>query len=186
MIWIIIVVLVCEVAVLLKLMLSYRQRAHRMFLVQDPLRNRIKRHRERLQELAQQIRQSSDEGVASLEREMAAQTLRCSFAANTVADLDAEAHEAQPEAAQDTGDADGEEDEEDEVEGIVGGRVGGAGVYTVDLDSERLHPVEMVQSIRHELEDAYEYMRGIRRDIGIIQHTTSRLGPAAGKDEKES
>ena len=33
---------------------------------------------------------------------------------------------------------------------------------------DRLCPVEMVQSIRHELEDAYEYMRGICRDIDII------------------
>ena len=178
MIWIIIVVLVCEVVVLLKLLLSYRQRAHRMLLVQDPLRNRIKRHRETLQELAKQIRESSDEGIAGLEREMAAQTLSCGYAGNTVAELDAEAHEAQPEAEPEE-ETDAAEDEGDAGEGIVGGR-GSGGVYTVDLDSDRLHPVEMVQSIRHELEDAYEYMSGIRRDIGIVQHTASRLGTAGG------
>jgi len=47
--------------------------------------------------------------------------------------------------------------------------------YTVDLDSDRIHPVEMIQSIRHELEDAHDYMSGIRRDIEIVQHTASRL-----------
>ena len=95
MIWIIVVVLVCEVVIMLKLLMSYRQRAHRMFLVQDPLNQRIKKHKDNLQELGQQIRGSSEEGVSKLEKRMAEQTVRCGYAGNTFAELDAEAHEAE-------------------------------------------------------------------------------------------
>ncbi len=171
MIWIIVVVLVCEVVILLKLLMSYRTRAHRMFLVQDPLNQRIKKHKDNLQELGQQIRGSSEEGVSKLEKLMAEQTVRCGYAGNTAAELDAEAHEAQG-----VEEPDAEEEEEEEEEGMGDGIIGKVGgLYTVDLDSDRVHPVELVQSIRHELEDAHDYMSGIRRDIEIIQHTASRL-----------
>jgi len=172
MIWIIVVVLVCEVVVLLKLLMSYRQRAHRMFLVQDPLNQRIKKHKDKLQELGQQVRKSTDDGISKLESKIAEQTIRCGFAGNTAAELDAEAHEAQGVEEPDPSAEEEEEEEEEMGDGIVG-KVGG--LYTVDLDSDRMHPVEMIQSIRHKLEDAHEYMGGIRRDIEIVQHTASRL-----------
>ena len=179
MIWILVVVLICEVVILLKLMMSYRARAHRMFLVQDPLRQRIRKHQEKLEELAQQIRKSTDEGVDKLEKRMAEQTVRCGYAGNTAAELDAEAHEAQGDDP--TEEEDEDEEEEDAGEGIIG-KVGG--LYTVDLDSDRLHPVEMIQGIRHELEDAYEYMAGIRRDIEIVQHTAARIGTGEKSEAK--
>ena len=99
---------------------------------------------------------------------MAEQTIRCGYAGNTAAELDAEAHEAEG-----VEEPDQEEEEEEAVGDGTIGKVGG--LYTVDLDSDRIHPVEMIQSIRHELEDAHGYMSGIRRDIEIVQHTASRL-----------
>ena len=180
MLWVIIVVLVCEVAVMLKLLLSYRQRAHRMLLVQDPLKERIQKHKDALADLSQQIRKSTDEEVAKLEKRMAEQTVRCGYAGNTAAGLDAEAREAQGvEEPDPNGD---DEAEEDGTGGIVG-KVGG--LYTVDLESERLQPVELIQAIRHELEDAHDYMTGIRRDIEIIQHTASRLASSSDKEESK-
>jgi hypothetical protein len=176
-IWVIVVVLVCEVVVILKLLLSYRHRAHRMHLVQDPLKQRIKRHEDTLVELGQQIRGSTEEGVSKLQKKMAGQTIRCGYAGNTAAELDAEAHEAEG-----VEEPDPEEEEEEETgDGIVG-KVGG--LYTVDLDSDRIHPVEMVQSIRHELEDAHDYMSGITRDIEIIEHTASRLSSVKKSEAK--
>ena len=154
---------------MVRLLMGYRERAHRMFLVQDPLNQRIKKHKDKLQELGQQVRKSTDEGISKLESRMAEQTIRCGYAGNTAAELDAEAHEAEG-----VEEPDQEEEEEEEAmgDGIIG-KVGG--LYTVDLDSDRIHPVEMIQSIRHELEDAHDYMSGIRRDIEIVQHTASRL-----------
>ena len=166
MIWVIVVVLVCEVVVILKLLLNYRQRAHRMFLVQDPLKQRIKKRQDTLLELGQQIRGSSEDGVFKLEKRMADQRVRCGYADDTAAELDAEAHEAQGVEEPDLGE---EEDAGDRIVGKVNG------LYTVDLDSDRIHPVEMIQSIRHELQNAPDYMNGIRRDIEIIQHTVSIL-----------
>lgn len=168
MLWVIIVVLVCEVVVMLKLLLSYRQRAHRMLLVQDPLKQRIQKHKETLANLGQQIRKSTDEGVAKLEKRMAEQTMRCGYAGNTAADLDAEAREAQGVEEPDL-------IEEEGGDGIVG-KVGG--LYTVDLESDRLHPVEMIQSIRHELEDAHG---GLEQQIEAVQNTKSQINEAMSR-----
>jgi hypothetical protein len=175
-IWILIVVLVCEVVILLKLLLNYRQRAHRMFLVQEPLRQRIKKHQTTLEDLGLQIRGAAEESVANLESKMAEQTLRCGYAGNTAAELDAEAR-----ADEGIDESEEEEEEDDSGDGIIG-KVGG--LYTVDIHSDRVHPVELIQSIRHELEDAFDYMGGIRRDITIVQHTTSRLGSGATGEAK--
>ncbi len=152
-----------------------------MYLVQDPLKQRIKKHQDTLLELGQQIRASSEEGVSKLERRMAEQTVRCGYAGNTAAELDAEAHEDQGIEDPDPSEEEEEEEEEEAGDGIVG-KVGG--LYTVDLDSDRIHPVELIQSIRHELEDAHDYMTGIRRDIEIVQHTASRLGSGEKTDKK--
>ena len=186
MIWIVLVVLIGEIVIFFKLMLGYRQRANRLFIAQNPVKQRMQKHREKLRELAKEIRENAATGVEKLEMTIEKHTEQSSFAANMVAELDGEAREAAEEEEEEEdvmGEEDVEEGEEDGPagEGIIG-RTGG-GVYTVDLDADRVKPMEVVQKVRHELEDVYEYINGIGRDITIVRHTVSRLSKdTADKD----
>ena len=184
MIWIVLVILIGEIVIFFRLMLGYRQRANRLFIAQNPVKQRMEKHREKLRELAKQIRENAATGIEKLEMTIEQHTQQSGFAANTVAELDSEAREAEEEEEEN---GEGEEDIEEGEEGPTGeGIIGrtGAGVYTVDIDADRVKPMELVQSIRHELEDVYEYINGIGRDITIIRHTASRLGKE--KDDGET
>ena len=187
MIWVAVVVVICELVVLVQLLMSYQTRAHRLVLAQNPIKQRMDKHRETLQDLGKQVRSMADVGVEKLEIEVTEHTHLSGHAANAVADIDAEAYEAEGEGEEEEEETEGDPDElegEDDFEGGDGivGRVGG--LYTVDMDADRLKPMETVHAIRHELEDTYEYLTGIRRDIEIIQHTVVRLASNGEGGEK--
>lgn len=183
MIWIVVVVVISELVVLVQLLMSYQTRAHRLVLAQNPIKQRMDKHRETLSDLAKEVRLMGDTSVEKLEMALTQHTNLSGHAATAVSENDAEAFEAQGENEEEEVVED-EEEVEDEFEtgdGIVG-RVGG--LYTVDMDADRLKPLDTVHAIRHELEDTYEYLTGIRRDIEIIQHTASRLGGDSESAEK--
>ena len=52
------------------------------------------------------------------------------------------------------------------------------------VGAEQLNPLELVRSIRHDLEETYNYLESLRTDATILRQTASRLAatekPAAG------
>ena len=180
MIWIAVVVVICELVVLVQLLMSYQTRAHRLVLAQNPIKQRMDKHRETLSDLAKEVRQMGNTSVEKLEMALTQHTNLSGHAATSVSEIDAEAFEAQGENEEEevVEEEDEEVDEFESGDGIVGG------LYTVDMDADRLKPLDTVHAIRHELEDTYEYLTGIRRDIEIIQHTASRLGGDSESAEK--
>ena len=186
MIWIIIIVLVGEVVVFVQLLMGYQSRAHRLVLAQDPMRKRIEHHRETLEELTEKTRTAADNSIDQLDKAMADYTLRCGHAANTVAELDAEAYASQGQEMEEEEEEEEESGDEDKPEEEDAIAVRTTGVYKVDLDSDRLKPIEMVQAIRHELEETFDYMEGMRRDGTIIRSTASRIGGGSGQGQKAS
>lgn len=151
MIWIAVVV-ICELVVLVQLLMSCRTRAHRLVLAQNPIKQRMDKHRETLSDLAKEVRQMGDTSVEKLEMALTQHTNLSGHAATSVSEIDAEAFEAQGENEE--GEVVEEEDEFESRDGIVGG------LYAVDMDADRLKPLDTVHAIRHELEDTYEYLRG--------------------------
>lgn len=188
MIWILVVVVVGMVVVLAQLLLSYQKRAVRLRIAQNPVRKQITAYKGKLNELAESVRAMAAAGLEQLEKNASALTRRSGHAANVVAELDPEAQamaaemeldldEEVPEEEEDAGN--GHEDEAlDDLLGErrePGRRIG----------AEQLNPLELVRSIRHDLEETYNYLESLRTDAIIIRQTASRLAasenPAADR-----
>ena len=97
MIWIAVVVVICELVVLVQLLMSYQTRAHRLVLAQNPIKQRMDKHRETLSDLAKEVRQMGDTSVEKLEMALTQHTNLSGHAATSVSEIDAEAFEAQGE-----------------------------------------------------------------------------------------
>ena len=48
------------------------------------------------------------------------------------------------------------------------------------IEAEHVDPLEIVRSIRRDLEETYDYMESLRTDATIVKQTAQRAGP--GKD----
>lgn len=180
-IWILVVVVVGMVVILAQLLLAYQKRAVRLRFAQNPVRRQITDHRHKLTELAETIRGMADTGLQQLQTNLSDLTRRSSHAANVVAELDPEAQARAEEmelAIEEEGEGDGSESgnghEDEALDELLGERreIGRR------IGADELNPVELVRSVRHDLEESYNYLESLRTDATLLRQTASRLAPA--------
>ena len=186
MVWVLVVVVVSLVVVLAQLLLHYQKRASRLKIAQNPVRRQIDNYKQKLVEMATEVRAVADEGVEQLQKDMADFTRRSGHAANIVAELDDEAHAKAAEM-----DMESEEEEDEDSEDGLGGEAGNGEAEAEEhdiigerkdpsmrIEADRINPVELVRAIRHDLEETYDYMESLRTDANIVTQTAGRLGTA--------
>ena len=183
--WIVLILIVGECLILVKLLLWYQNRIQTLDTAEYPLKQRVEKHQERLQELSHDIRNSSENFLQQLEEDVNTYTVRTEYAASILAELDPEAFKAH-EIAQDTTQQKEEESQEQDDIGeddVIVLRKSDA--YKVDVASERLNPEEMFQKILHELDETYAYMEALGRDAPIINDIVSQVSDYERMLDKE-
>ena len=186
--WIVLILIVGECLILVKLLLWYQNRIQTLDTAEYPLKQRVEKHQERLQELSDDIRNSSENFLQQLEQDVNTYAIRTEYAASILAELYPEAfnaHEITKNTAQQKEEESQEQDDigEDEVDDVIVLRKSDA--YKVDVASERLNPEEMVQKILHELDETYAYMEALRRDAPIINDIASQVSDYGRMLDKE-
>ena len=170
MIWVILVVLVCEVVIFTQLMLSFQMRGDRLKIARAPILKRIEQHRQALVELSEKVQTKTAESLEKVDEKIADATHSADFAANLVDELDNEAHER----AEELGLNSLEEEEEEEEEAPT----------KVEKDKE-FDPFETVRNIRGDLEDIYESIESLRNDEDIVKAMAQRLAAANNGEAKD-
>ena len=170
MIWVILVVLVCEVVIFTQLMLSFQMRGDRLKIARAPILKRIEQHRQALDELSEKVQTKTAESLEKVDEKIADTTHSADFAANLVDELDNEAHER----AEELGLNSLEEEEEEEAPANDEEQVNPT---KVEKDKE-FDPFETVRNIRGDLEDIYESIESLRNDEDIVKAMAQRLAAA--------
>ena len=171
MIWVILVVLVCEVVIFTQLMLSFQMRGDRLKIARAPILKRIEQHRQALVELSEKVQTKTAESLEKVDEKIADATHSADFAANLVDELDNEAHERAEELGLNSLE---EEEEEEEEEAPT----------KVEKDKE-FDPFETVRNIRGDLEDIYESIESLRNDEDIVKAMAQRLAAANNVKAKD-
>lgn len=172
MIWVILVVLVCEVVIFTQLMLNFQMRGNRLKIARAPILKRIEQHRQALVELSEKVQTKTAESLEKVDEKIADTTHSADFAANLVDELDNEAHER----AEELGLNSLEEEEEEEEEAPANDEEQ-VNPTKVEKDKE-FDPFETVRNIRGDLEDIYESIESLRNDEDIVKAMAQRLAAA--------
>ena len=173
MIWVILVVLVCEVVIFTQLMLNFQMRGNRLKIARAPILKRIEQHRQALDELSEKVQTKTAESLEKVDEKIADTTHSADFAANLVDELDNEAHER----AEELGLNSLEEEEEEEEEEAPANDEEQVNPTKVEKDKE-FDPFETVRNIRGDLEDIYESIESLRNDEDIVKAMAQRLAAA--------
>lgn len=187
MLWILITVLVGLFVIIVQLLLAYQKRANRLRVAQNPVRKQINDYKNKITEVAEGVRTMASDSLSQLKKDLADYQKRSGHAANLTAELDSEAQDwlAAREGESGSTSADeefglnGDDDDEDESEDGEGGideLLGGRKDAHMRVELGHANPVEIVRSIRHELEQTYEYIEGLRTDASIVQQSLQWLG----------
>ena len=171
MIWVILVVLVCEVVIFTQLMLNFQMRGNRLKIARAPILKRIEQHRQALDELSEKVQTKTAESLEKVDEKIADTTHSADFAANLVDELDKEAHERAEELGLNS-----LEEEEEEEEAPANGEEQ-FNPTKVEKDKE-FDPFETVRNIRGDLEDIYESIESLRNDEDIVKAMAQRLAAA--------
>lgn len=183
MIWILITVLVGLVVILAQLMLTYQKRASRLKIAQNPVRKQIDGYHSKITELGEEVRGMAGSSLKQLRTDMDGYQRRSGFAANLTAELDGEAQAWVAEREDETSDDDEPVSHDEEDNGDAGDDetadelLGGRRDPHMKVETDRTNPLDLVRAIRHDLEETYEYIEGLRTDAVIVQQTVERLGP---------
>ncbi|MEE3264418.1 MAG: hypothetical protein VX290_16365 [Candidatus Latescibacterota bacterium] len=180
MIWVILVVLVCEVVIFTQLMLSFQMRGDRLKIARAPILKRIEQHRQALVELSEKVQTKTAESLENVDEKIADTTHSADFAANLVDELDNEAHER----AEELGLNSLEEEEEKEEEEAPANGEEQFNPTKVERDKE-FDPFETVRNIRGDLEDIYESIESLRNDEDIVKAMAQQLAAANNGEAKD-
>ena len=71
MIWVILVVLVCEVVIFTQLMLNFQMRGDRLKIARAPIFKRIEQHRQALVELSEKVQTKTAESLEKIDEKIA-------------------------------------------------------------------------------------------------------------------
>lgn len=178
MIWVILVVLVCEVVIFTQLMLSFQMRGDRLKIARAPILKRIEQYRQALVELSEKVQTKTAESLEKVDEKIADATHSAGFAANLVDELDNEAHERADELGLNS-----LEEEEEEEEAPANGEEQ-FNPTKVEKDKE-FDPFETVRNIRGDLEDIYESIESLRNDEDIVKAMAQRLAAANNGEAKD-
>lgn len=178
MIWVILVVLVCEVVIFTQLMLNFQKRGDRLKIARAPIFKRIEQHRQALVELSEKVQTKTAESLEKVDEKIADATHSAGFAANLVDELDNEAHERADELGLNS-----LEEEEEEEEAPANGEEQ-FNPTKVEKDKE-FDPFETVRNIRGDLEDIYESIESLRNDEDIVKAMAQRLAAANNGEAKD-
>ena len=178
MIWVILVVLVCEVVIFTQLMLNFQKRGDRLKIARAPILNRIEQHEQALVELSEKVQTKTAESLEKVDEKIADATHSAGFAANLVDELDNEAHERADELGLNS-----LEEEEEEEEAPANGEEQ-FNPTKVENDKE-FDPFETVRNIRGDLEDIYESIESLRNDEDIVKAMAQRLAAANNVKAKD-
>ncbi|MED5416973.1 MAG: hypothetical protein VYC64_18660 [Candidatus Latescibacterota bacterium] len=180
MIWVILVVLVCEVVIFTQLMLNFQKRGDRLKIARAPILNRIEQHEQALVELSEKVQTKTAESLEKVDEKIADATHSAGFAANLVDELDNEAHERADELGLNSLE---EEEEKEEEEAPANGEEQ-FNPTKVERDKE-FDPFETVRNIRGDLEDIYESIESLRNDEDIVKAMAQRLAAANNGEAKD-
>ena len=186
--WIVLILIVGECLILVKLLLWYQNRIQTLDTAEYPLKQRVEKHQERLQELSNDIRNSSESFLQQLEQDVNTYAIRTEYAASILAELDPEAfkaHKIAKNTAQQKEEESQEQDDIREDDVIVLRKSDAYKVDVASVASERLNPEEMFQKILHELDETYAYMEALRRDAPIINDIASQVSDYQRMLDKE-
>jgi len=178
MIWVILVVLVCEVVIFTQLMLNFQKRGDRLKIARAPILKRIEQHTQALVELTEKVQTKTAESLEKVDEKIADATHSAGFAANLVDELDNEAHERADELGLNS-----LEEEEEEEEAPANGEEQ-FNPTKVEKDKE-FDPFETVRNIRGDLEDIYESIESLRNDEDIVKAMAQRLAAANNGEAKD-
>lgn len=197
MLWILITVLVGLVVINVQLLLNFQRRSARIKIAHVPVRKVINDYKEKIAELGEGVRTMANASLSQLKVDLGKFQRRSGQAANLNAELDID---AQAWAAERAGE-EGEEEEELELEGEEellpdeelqdeesdprqsdGDRsdldelLGGRKDIGYHVDNLRADPVALVQAIRQDLEETYNYIESLRTDATLVQQSLQFLG----------
>jgi hypothetical protein len=195
--WILITVLVGLVVINVQLLLNFQRRSARIKIAHVPVRKVINDYKEKIAELGEGVRTMANASLSQLKVDLGKFQRRSGQAANLNAELDID---AQAWAAERAGE-EGEEEEELELEGEEellpdeelqdeesdprqsdGDRsdldelLGGRKDIGYHVDNQRADPVALVQAIRQDLEETYNYIESLRTDATLVQQSLQFLG----------
>tara|TARA_Y100000588_G_scaffold143915_1_gene157889 strand:- start:425 stop:964 length:540 start_codon:yes stop_codon:yes gene_type:complete len=179
MIWVILVVLVCEVVIFTQLMLNFQKRGDRLKIARAPILKRIEQHKQALVELSEKVQTKTAESLEKVDAKIADATHSAGFAANLVDELDNEAHERADELGLNS-----LEEEEDEEKEAPANDEEQFNPTKVETDKE-FDPFKTVRNIRGDLEDIYEFIESLRNDEDIVKAMAQRLAAANNGGAKD-
>ena len=181
MIWVILVVLVCEVVIFTQLMLSFQMRGDRLKIARAPILKRIEQHRQALVELSEKVQTKTAESLEKVDEKIADATHSAGFAANLVDELDNEAHERAEELGLNS--LEEEEEEEEEEEAPANGE---EQFNPTNVEKDKaFDPFKTVRNIRGDLEDIYESIESLRNDEDLVKAMAQRLAAANNGKAKD-
>ena len=198
MLWILITVLVGLVVINVQLLLNFQRRSARIKIAHVPIRKIIDDYKEKIAELGEGVRTMANASLGQLKEDLGKFQRRSGQAANLNAELDSE---AQAWAAERADDDDAEEEEEEELlldedthdeesdprqsedaKAELDEFLGGRKDIGYHVDNLRADPVALVQAIRQDLEETYNYIESLRTDATLVQQSLQFLGNE-GKEE---
>lgn len=198
MLWILITVLVGLVVINVQLLLNFQRRSARIKIAHVPVRKIIDDYKEKIAELGEGVRTMANASLGQLKEDLGKFQRRSGQAANLNAELDSE---AQAWAAERADDDDAEEEEEEELlldedthdkesdprqsedaKAELDEFLGGRKDIGYHVDNLRADPVALVQAIRQDLEETYNYIESLRTDATLVQQSLQFMGNE-GKEE---
>ena len=203
MLWILITVLVGLVVINVQLLLNFQRRSARIKIAHVPIRKIIDDYKEKIAELGEGVRTMANASLGQLKEDLGKFQRRSGQAANLNAELDSEAQAWAAERADDDDDDDDAEEEEKEEELLLDEDthdeesdprqsedakaeldefLGGRKDIGYHVDNLRADPVALVQAIRQDLEETYNYIESLRTDATLVQQSLQFLGNE-GKEE---
>jgi hypothetical protein len=165
-----------------------------------PVRKIIDDYKEKIAELGEGVRTMANASLGQLKIDLGKFQRRSGQAANLNAELDPEAQAWAAERGEDEEDEEEEEEEEEllldedthdeesdplqsedsksELDDFLGGRKD----IGYHVETLRADPVGLVQAIRQDLEETYNYIESLRTDATLVQQSLQFLGDK-GKEE---
>ena len=204
MLWILITVLVGLVVINVQLLLNFQRRSARIKIAHVPVRKIIDDYKEKIAELGEGVRTMANASLGQLKEDLGKFQRRSGQAANLNAELDSEAQAWAAERADDDDDDDDDDEEEEKEEELLLDEdthdkesdprqsedakaeldefLGGRKDIGYHVDNLRADPVALVQAIRQDLEETYNYIESLRTDATLVQQSLQFLGNE-GKEE---
>ena len=159
MLWIFATVCMGLLVVLLQLLMAYHRRAYELRMKQEPLRRRIRVHKQAMQEAVAKIHQAADLRLEELDGEMAEFSREVTQSEKSLAELKDEVS--------------GEEEEEEEEKAEEEEEGGDGKVEVGSLKEPNLRG--MVRQATQIQEELSGHLSGLQRDLELVRRTLNRI-----------